>query len=63
MTDIAERRKRDTVNAGYILSLKTLPSRCGISCPCNEGREEDSAEIEADVLFDRTADAGDRGEQ
>lgn len=48
---------------GYILVFKTEPGLCGVSCPCNEGREEDRAEIEADVLFDRTADAGDRGEQ
>ncbi len=64
MTEVAERRKRDTVNAGYILGFKTEPDLCGVACLCTvDGTAEDRAEIERDSLFERTADAADRGDE
>jgi hypothetical protein len=50
---------------GYILAFKVEPDLCGVSCPCSVDyrTDEERAEIERDVVFERTADAADRGDE
>lgn len=51
----------------YILTFKTEPDLCGVSCLCavdygSDVSEGDRREIALDSLAERTADAADRGD-